>query len=405
MKRLNNLYHKIHHIDNINKADGKARKCKGRSYGVQKHDLKRDQDNQELSECLAKCQYKTSEYTTETIYEPKERLIYILPYYPDRITHHAIMNILEPVWTKIFTKDTYSCIKGRGIHALARKLQKDLKEDVQGTKYCLKLDIRKFYPSIDHGILKSIIRRKIKDRKVLQLLDEIIDSAPGVPIGNYLSQYFANLYMTYFDHWIKEDLKVKYYYRYADDIVLLSDSKDELRKWFIHLKEYLENNLKLQIKPNYQIYPSDSRGIDFVGYVFYHTHTKIRKSIKMKIWRLVRDYLAKRIDKGRFRAGMTSYAGWLKYCDSKNLLTKIQRLTGFKYSNWRGIEGKISRFYGKNIYFVDVMPYKKYFKILFVYKGNSYVVKSKSILLFTQLTSLQKYPTLIKLKKCLRQKK
>ncbi len=94
---------------------------------------------------------------------------------------------MEPVWTKIFTRDTYSCIKDRGIHALLKKLQTDLRADLQGTVYCAKMDIRKFYPSINHEILKEIIRKKIKDKELLSLLDEIIDSADGVPIGNYLS--------------------------------------------------------------------------------------------------------------------------------------------------------------------------------------------------------------------------
>lgn len=131
--------------------------------------------------------YVTSKYKTFKIYEPKERIIFSLPYYPDRIIHHAIMNILEPIWVNIFIDNTYSCIKGRGIHKLAKDLKGDLQKDRENTKYCLKLDITKFYPSIDHDILKKIIRKKIKDKLLLVLLDSIIDSAEGVPIGNYLS--------------------------------------------------------------------------------------------------------------------------------------------------------------------------------------------------------------------------
>lgn len=113
---------------------------------------------------------------------------------------------MEPIWVSVFTADTYSCIKERGIHSLAKKLRDNLDKDPEGTKYCLKLDIRKFYPSLNHDILKGIIRKKIKDEDLLWLLDEIIDSADGVPIGNYLSQFFANLYLAYFDHWVKEEL-------------------------------------------------------------------------------------------------------------------------------------------------------------------------------------------------------
>ena len=397
MKRINNLYKNIYDINNINDADDKARKCKRNSYGVKKHDKIRELDNIFLSDALKDQEYHTSKYTTYTIYEPKERLIFRLPYYPDRITHHAIMNVMEPVWTKLFTRDTYSCIKGRGIHALVQKLQKDLRKDPAGTTYCLKLDIRKFYPSIDHDILKSIIRRKIKDKQVLQLLDEIIDSAPGVPIGNYLSQYFANLYLAYFDHWVKETLKVQYYYRYADDIVLLSDSKDKLRTWFQDINQYLTNKLKLQVKPNYQIYPVESRGIDFVGYVCYHEYTKLRKSIKLKIWKLVRAYKNKKIKEDTFKASMTSYVGWLKYCNSKNLLKKIEQETNIRYSGWKGIETSLRKFKGKRIYIVNVDTHETYFKIQFTYNGVSYEVKSTSGRLYRFLLFLPQYPILIKI--------
>ncbi len=201
MKRLNNLFEKVISIDNLRLADERARKGKLRSYGVQHHDKNRDANILALHEQLKNGTFKTSEYHVFTIYEPKERLIFRLPYFPDRILHHAIMNVLEPIWVSVFTKDTYSCIKNRGIHACAKSVQRVLRQDKDGTRYCLKIDIRKFYPSIDHEVLKSIVRRKIKDARLLSLIDEIIDSVPsGVPIGNYLSQYFANLVLAYFDH-------------------------------------------------------------------------------------------------------------------------------------------------------------------------------------------------------------
>ena len=113
------------------------------------------------------------------------------------------------------------------------------------------MHIKKFYPSINHAVLKRILKKKIKDKKLLKLLGEVIDSADGVPIGNYLSQFFANLYMAYFDHWVKEELKVKYYYRYADDIVILSDNKNQLRSWLVAIKLYLTHELQLKLKDNY----------------------------------------------------------------------------------------------------------------------------------------------------------
>ena len=159
MKRINDLFDKIIDIDNLNLADSKARKGKTRSFGVMKHDKNREDNIRRLHEQLKNGTFKTSPYKIFKIYEPKEREIFRLPYYPDRIVHHAIMNIMEPIWVSVFTADTYSCIKGRGIHGIVPKLKKALKYNVEETKYCLKLDIKKFYPSIDHNILK-----KIKDK-------------------------------------------------------------------------------------------------------------------------------------------------------------------------------------------------------------------------------------------------
>lgn len=314
MKRLNHLYEKICSIDNLRLADAIARTGKSLQYGVRIHDRHREANISSLHEMLSGKTYRTSAYTMFKIYEPKEREIFRLPYYPDRITHHAVMNILEPVFISLFTADTYSCIKGRGIHAAAKAVKRAL-IDIPGTKYCLKLDIKKFYPSIDHDVLKILLRRKFKDSDLLWLLDEIIDSANGVPIGNYLSQYFANFYLTYFDHWIKETKGVKYYFRYADDLVILSESKSYLHQLFAEIKSYLQENLKLTVKQNYQVFPVEARSIDFVGYRFYHTHTLLRKSIKKNF--------AMMIANRKNDASIASYRGWAKHCNSKHLLKKL----------------------------------------------------------------------------------
>ena len=315
MRRVGNLYHRIIDLENLRLADVNARKRKKLTYGVAVHDQNRDENIFLLHEQLTTKSFKTSAYTSFFLHTPKKREIFRLPYYPDRIVHHAILNILEPVWESVFTADTYACIKGRGIHGAARALRRDLK-DYDNTLYSLKLDIRKFYNTIDHEILKSIIRRKIKDSDLLSLLDEIIDSADGVPIGNYTSQYFANLYLAYFDHWVKEELKVKYYYRYSDDMVFLAGTKDELHRIFESVRDYLASVLKLEIKSNYQIFPVESRGIDFVGYRFYHTHTLLRKSIKKRFARAIKK-------KGNNVQTHAAYWGWAKHCDSKNLLKKL----------------------------------------------------------------------------------
>lgn len=313
MKRVNNIFEKICSTENLELADIIARKGKNGQYGIKLHDKNRMQNIQELYETLISGKYRTSPYTTFKVYEPKERVVYRLPYFPDRILHHAIMNILEPIFVSAFTADTYSCIKTRGIHAAVRNVKRSLVDRIN-TQYCLKLDIKKFYPSVDHDVLKRLLRRKIKDQQLLNLLDEIIDSAPGLPIGNYLSQYFANFYLSGLDHWLKEVKRVQYYFRYADDIVIFSSQKENLHAIRQEIQSYL-HTLKLDIKGNYQVFPIQARGLDFVGYRFYHTHTLLRKSIKKNFARAVARHCNTKV--------LASYNGWAKHCNSKNLIKKL----------------------------------------------------------------------------------
>lgn len=312
--RQNHIFKKITTLENLQLADERARKGKSHQYGIRKFDRNREENLLQLQKMLIEKCYRTSEYDIFSIFEPKERQVYRLPYFPDRITHHAIMNVLEPIFLKVFTADTYSCIKGRGIHGAANNLKKAL-QDEENTQYCLKMDIVKFYPSVDHETLKNLLAKKFKDTELLWLLHEIIDSADGLPIGNYLSQYLANFYLSYFDHWIKEQMGVKYYFRYADDLVILSSNKNELHALLNTIKQYLKERLKLEVKDNYQIFPVASRGIDFVGYKFYHTHTLLRKSIKKRF--------AKAVSKKKDRATIAAYYGWAKHADTNHLLKKL----------------------------------------------------------------------------------
>lgn len=330
MKRVGNIYEQIISLENLHLADEKARKGKFNSYGVKTHDKNREENIILLHQQLATRTFNTSEYDTFTIFEPKERLIFRLPYYPDRIVHHAIMNILEPIWVSVFTSDSFSCIKGRGIHGAMRKVKTAMK-DQENAQYCLKIDIKKFYPSIDHSILKQIVRKKIKCADTLTLLDSIIDSTDGVPIGNYLSQYFANLFLTYFDHWIKEVKKVKYYFRYADDMVFLASSKEELHSLFREMDTYLSTKLNLKIKDNYQVFPlaknhkdKTGRGLDFVGYVFYFDEMRIRKCIKKNFCRAAAKLnKRKSVPSKEYKQKLCSWFGWAKYSNSNHLLKTI----------------------------------------------------------------------------------
>lgn len=321
MKRIGNLYDKIYSTENLYLAYSKARSGKGKTYGVTHFEKDLDNNILQIQKELENETYKTSEYKTFTIYDPKEREIFRLPF-SDRIVQHAIMNILESIWTSVFISNTYSCIKGKGIHGALKHIKRDLKNKEE-TEYCLKMDIKKFYPSIDHDIMKTIIRKKIKDNKLLKLLDGIIDSAPGVPIGNYLSQFFANLYLSYFDHWIKEIKKVKYYYRYADDLVIMADSKLDLHHLQKEIESYLLVNLRLNLKDNHQVFPIESRGLDFIGYVFYHTHILLRKRIKKNFCRCVSKLNKKIMSSKEYKIRICSWIGWCKYCNSKNLIKTI----------------------------------------------------------------------------------
>lgn len=313
MKRIGNLYHQIYSLDNLILADKRARRGKQNSKEVKSFDKNKYENLIRLQNDLINKTFNTSEYFIFKINEYKERTIYKLPYYPDRIVHHAIMNVIEPIFVNCFIAQTYNCIKKRGISKAFKNLKRDLL-DKENTKYCLKFDISKFYPSINNDILKVLLRKKFKDNDLLYLLDNIIDSTEGVPIGNYLSQYFGNFYLTYFDHWIKEVLKIKYYHRYCDDIVILHSNKEYLHNLKIEIEKYLSDNLKLEIKDNYQIFPVKSRGIDFIGYKFYQTHILLRKRIKTKFIKMIKN--------NKNEKSIASYNGWLIVANCINLKNK-----------------------------------------------------------------------------------
>ena len=167
---------------------------------------------------------------------------------------------------------------------------------------------------MSHEVLTSLLRRKFKDSDLLNLLDDIVDSADGLPIGNYTSQYLANFYLAYFDHWIKESQGIRYYFRYADDMVILSDSKEALHSLLENIRFYL-HTLQLELKNNYQIFPVDARGIDFVGYVFFHDYTLLRKSIKQN--------MARMLTYNPNPKSIASYNGWLSHCNSRHLSKKL----------------------------------------------------------------------------------
>jgi hypothetical protein len=283
-----------------------------------------------LQQMLINKTYATSEYKTFVKHDgAKEREIFKLPYFPDRICQWAILQVIEPILINNFTDDTYSAIPGKGIHAAYSKMKRAVQTDVKGCQYCLKLDVRKYYPSIDHNILKEKFRRLFKDPELLWLLDEIIDSTPGetgIPIGNYISQYAGNFYLSSFDHWIKEEKRVKHYFRYMDDIVIFADSKEKLHALRKEIALYFRTNLKLEIKDNWQVFPSFVRGIDFVGYRTFLNYSLLRKStckqFKSKML-TIRKKVVNGIEMTYSEwCAINSYKGWLIHCDSHRLSQK-----------------------------------------------------------------------------------
>jgi hypothetical protein len=279
----------------------------------------------ELQNRLVNKTYNTSEYTIKTINDKgKERTVYKLPYFPDRIAQWAIMLVIEPLLKNRMILDTYSAIPNRGIHFGLRRLHKGI-ENKESAKYCLKMDVEKYYPSIKHDILKSIYRKIFKDPELLWLLDEIIDSTEGdtgIPIGNFLSQWSGNLYLAYFDHWCKEELKCKNYYRYMDDIVILDNSKEKLHDLRLKIKKYLNKELKLKIKDNWQVFPTYVRGIDFLGYRSFGDYTLLRKSTAKDFKSKMRKLWNKNNLNSSDYCSINSYRGWLKWGNCYNLTNK-----------------------------------------------------------------------------------
>lgn len=354
MKRYGNLYARICDIDNLRLAAINAAHGKRRRNEVKEFFANLEENLLELHRMLLYKLYHTSAYEIFEKVEGKRRLIFKLPF-RDRVVHWAIMQVLEPIWTPQFTADTHACIKGRGMHSLLSKLRADLAENPEGTAYCLKIDVRKFYPTIDHEILKNVVRRKIKDPDVLWLLDEIIDSAEGVPIGNYISQYLANLYLSELDHMLKELVGVRYYYRYADDMVLLAGDKPTLHGWLVLINDWLNEERRLDLKSNYQIFPVESRGIDFVGYVTFHTHCLARKKNKKGLCRELAKLRRAGVPEAEIMLLTASRAGFMKHCDSKHLfkildMKKFSDLVPKSAGNLTGTKYHIDQILNKEIH-------------------------------------------------------
>ncbi len=325
MKRHGQLFDQVTSMDNMWTAYQKARRGKSKKSAIVRFSKNPEQRLVAIQRSLMDNTFTTSRYDTKWVYEPKARLIYVLPFAPDRIVQHALMNILEPIWDGLFIYDSYACRVGKGLHAGSRRVM----ESVRQYKYCLKCDISKFYPSVLHDTLFEIINRKIKCSRTLNLLRDIVYSMPGgrnIPIGNYTSQWFGNLYLNELDQYLKHEHRIKAYVRYCDDFVLFHDSRQFLAEMAVVIKEFVGSRLGLTLS-KCDLFPVN-QGVDFLGYRHFRKYLLLRKNtakrVKRRLALLPQLLRAEQINIESYRGLLMSTLGWLRWANCHNLLLSLR---------------------------------------------------------------------------------
>lgn len=267
MKREGHLIERIADMDNLLLAYCNARRGKQHKYSVRIYSQHLEDNLLLLREQILTGNIDVGHYHYFKIYDPKERMICAASF-QERVLHHAIMNVCKPVFERHFIYDTYATREGKGIYQAIAKARRAMKQ----YDYVAKLDVRKYFDSISHVVLKEKLRRLFKDKVLLSIFDKIIDSYSvdrerGIPIGNLTSQYFANYYLSSLDHYVKEELRVPVYVRYMDDMLLFADSKLSINMYVSELNNYLEKINGLVLKPI--IKHSVEQGVSFLGYKLY----------------------------------------------------------------------------------------------------------------------------------------
>jgi len=317
MKTYRNLFDQVYSFKNIYGAYLNARKCKRYRGYVLDFSWHLEENLLELQNQLLNQTYKHGDYNEFIIYDAKKRHIKAAPF-KDRIVHHALCNVIEPIFDKGFIYDSYACRKEKGTQHAVKRLELFLRSAKAsmaingGNMYCLQCDISKYFDNIDHKELKSLLTKKIKDQQVEWLLESIIDSSGtlsfgedlfdnrrvGIPIGNLTSQLFANIYLNELDQFVKHQLHEKYYLRYMDDFLILGSNKKELHRTKKIINSFLWSRLRLRMNPKkVHIYPVNI-GIDFLGYRIWITHKLLRKSTVKRFIKRTRKY-SKNIQKGK----------------------------------------------------------------------------------------------------------
>lgn len=320
--------------DNILIAYNKARKCKRYRPEVLRFTRAKEEKIEKVRRDIKELTYEQGAYRYFKVYEPKERQIMALPFY-DRVVQHAVVNVLEPIFDRRFISHSYACRKGKGMHAASDTLYRWLydwnKYHQEQPLYAIKADIHQYFRSINHEILKSEIRKTIKDKQALELIERMINGngdmpdGVGIPVGNLTSQLFANIYLNKLDQFVKHRLKAHYYIRYMDDFVILSPDINELRGWLREIEDFIHKELKLELNPKTTILCCNN-GVDFVGYRHRPTHRKVRRDSVKRMKRKIRKYITGKLTKEELQKSLQSWTGHAEHADSYNLRAKINAL-------------------------------------------------------------------------------
>lgn len=334
-----NIYSQVYDFEALLRAHQRARRSKRDRYEVAQFERNLEPELIHLQNELVWRTYRTGAYRTFYVREPKTRLVAALPY-RDRVVHQSLVAAIEPIWERRFLYDSYACRPGKGVHAGADRAQALLRRVQRnyGRVYALKADISKYFPNIDHSILRNLLRRRIRCPDTLWLLDEIIasavdpdDPAPaGLPIGNLTSQLMANIYLHELDMFVKQELREPYYIRYMDDFVVVGNDKQRLHRAREAIEAFLWDHLRLQTNSKTQVFPigrRGGRGLDFLGYRIWPTHRLLRKrSIKRmrrKMRRFARLYREGQIDLSDVEPTVQSWIAHAEHADTFRLRRQL----------------------------------------------------------------------------------
>lgn len=342
MKTEKNIYHKIYKLENLIYAYNRAKRSKRYKFQVREFETDRELNILYIAHILENELYSPGEYHIFKVYEPKERLIMALPFL-DRIVQHAIVNVIESIFNKRFITHSYACIQNKGVHEASNILSTWLYNTcVKQSKkmYAIKGDIKHYFQNVDHEILKYEIKRYISDKKILNILDVIIEhngvypDGVGIPVGNLTSQLFANIYLNILDQYVKHELHVKYYIRYMDDFIILDNDLSKLKFILDSIKSFCGKNLKLQLNAKSTIL-SAKNGIDFIGYRHWAEKKIVRKKAKRGVVKLLKNFERGETPIEEFKMSFTSRMASIRHADSYNLRKKYYKRANELISAYR----------------------------------------------------------------------